>query len=162
MATKKTAKKTTKNTFDFSDSINAFRDTAKTFNNQMKTTSDEVMEDLRENGNQLRSVAINRAKETYNKAYQSVADVAESVTDKINVKTITKTTKEINDYTLNTAQELVDGAVVNGEKWQGVAQKAVKGGLKLAAKQQDIVFDTLESLKDQLSQSTKRFKKLVG
>ncbi len=165
MATKKVAKKVNKkdvNKFDFSDSIKAIKGTAKTVNNQVKDAAEEVMEDLRENGTQLREVAVARAKKTYNKAYKSVAEVAENVAETVNVENISKVTKDVNDYTLKTAEELVEGAITNGEKWQGVAQKAVKGGLKLAAKQQDIVFDTLESLKGQLTNTTKRFRKLVS
>lgn len=158
MATKKIAKKTTKkaNTkFDFSDSVKAIKNTAKTVNTQVKDIADEVSEDIRENGEQLREVAVATVKKVYNKAY-------DTVTENVTMEKITKTTKNVNAYTLKTAEELVDGAIVNGEKWQGVATKAVKGSLKLAAKQQDIMFDTLETVKDQLAQSAKRFKKIFS
>jgi len=57
---------------------------------------------------------------------------------------------------------LVDAALENGKDWQIVAAKAVKGGLKLADKQQDIMFDTLESLKGQAIKSAGRFKELFS
>ena len=60
------------------------------------------------------------------------------------------------------AEGLVDGVLENGEKWQGIASKAVKGGLKLAEKQQDMVFETLEAMKGQLTQSASRLRKLFS
>ena len=169
MATKKVAKKSRKKTnskFDFSDSVKSIKGTAKTVNHEVVDTAEEVIEDIRDNSVQLRELAVDRAKKTYKKAYKSVAEVAEdvveTVTETVNMDNITKVTKDVNDYTLKTAEELVEGAIASGEKWQGVAQKAVKGGLKLAAKQQDIVFDTLETLKGQFTHTAKRFKKLVS
>lgn len=158
MATKKSTKKatqTTVNKFDFSDSVKAIKDTAKTVNTQVKEVAEEVVEDLRENGAQLRTMAITPVKEAYNKAYNVV-------TETVTLEKLTKATKEVNAYTLKTAEEIVDGALVNGEKWQGIATKAVKGGLKLAAKQQDIVFSTLETAKGQLSETVVRFRKLFS
>ncbi|MFT5167079.1 MAG: hypothetical protein ACI8P3_002316, partial [Saprospiraceae bacterium] len=67
-----------------------------------------------------------------------------------------------NTYTLKTAENVVDGAIVNGEKLQDITNKAVKGSLKLAAKQQDIVFDTLETVKVQLNHTVVRFRKLFS
>ena len=48
------------------------------------------------------------------------------------------------------------------KKWQKVAEKAVKTSLKLADKQQDLVFSTLEAVKSQLIGTATRFKKLVA
>jgi hypothetical protein len=75
---------------------------------------------------------------------------------------VKKAAKNANTFALQTAEELVDGAVVNGEKWQTLTEKAVKSGLKLAAKQQDIVFTTLEAVKVQMGGTAKRFKKLFA
>ncbi len=154
MATKKVANKNTKKAdtkFDFSDSIKAIKGTAKTVNKEVKEVAEEVVEDIRENGEQLREAAVTTMKNAYNK-----------VSETVNVENITKATKTVNEYTLKTAEELVDGAISNGEKWQNVATKAVKGSLKLAAKQQEIVFDTLETVKGQLTKSALRFKKLFS
>lgn len=158
MATKKNNKKTIEtkaNKFDFSDSIQAIKDTAKTVNAQVKEVREEVVEDLKENGAQLREITVTPVKEAYNKAYNKV-------TETVNVENLTKVTKQVNAYTLKTAEEVVDGVLANGEKWQGIATKAVKGSLKLAAKQQEIVFNTLETAKDQLTQSAIRFRKLFS
>ena len=158
MATKKNSKATaekTANKFDFSDSFNAIKETAKTVNAQLTQTTGEVIEDLKENGEQLVELTVTPVKEAYEKAYSRV-------TETVNYDTISKATKDVNDYALKTAEELVDGVVTNTEKWQGVATKAVKGSLKLAAKQQEMMFDTLETVKGQLSQSAIRLRKLFS
>jgi len=153
MANKKV--KQTNNKFDFSDSISAIKETANTVNGQVKQLAGEVVGDLKENGEQLRDIAVAPVKKVYNKAYTRV-------TETVNTDNLVKATKSVNDYTLKTAAEVVDGAIVTSEKWQGVAAKAVKGSLKLAAKQQTIVFDTLDTVKDQLTQSASRLKKLFS
>ena len=171
-------KKTTK--FDFSDSIKAIKGTAKTLNTQLKDVAVEVTDDLKVNGKQLKEVAVeavNPLMDVYEKASTKVVEmttdmtdrvmdmtgkVTDRVTETVNVENITKATKDVNAYTLKTADELVDGAIKNGEKWQGVANKAVKGSLKLAAKQQDIMFDNLETIKGQLTNTATRLKKLIS
>lgn len=153
MANKKV--KQTNNKFDFSDSISAIKETANTVNGQVKQLAGEVVGDLKENGEQLRDIAVAPVKKVYNKAYTRV-------TETVNTDNLVKATKSVNDYTLKTATEVVDGAIVTSEKWQGVATKAVKGSLKLAAKQQTIMFDTLDTVKDQLTQSASRLKKLFS
>lgn len=156
MATRrKTVKKTTPaktNTkLDFSDSLNAIKGTAKTINIQVKEVATEVVDDIKDNSEQLREITVAPVKKAYNK-----------VSETISMDNIAKATKSVNDYTLKTAEGLLDGALENGEKWQGIASKAVKGGLKLAEKQQDMMFDTLEAVKGQLIQSTSRFRKLFS
>ena len=137
--------------FDFTDSLNAVKEAAKTVNTQVREVAEEMVEDIKENGEHLRDLTVAPVKEAYGK-------IAETVT----FENITKTAKDVNAYTLKTAEELVDGAIANGEKWHEVTSKAVKGGLKLAAKQQTIVFDTLETVKGQLAQSAIRFRKLFS
>ena len=69
---------------------------------------------------------------------------------------------DANNFVYETADEMVDVAVKRGEEWQGVAEKAIKGGLKLASNQQDLVFDTLEVVKGQFKAGTKRFRALFS
>lgn len=80
---------------------------------------------------------------------------------KYGFETIKSTSKNINDFALSTTSEAIDVAVKTTSLWQGVAEKAVKGGLKLARKQQDITFDALEVVKSQFSESRNRFSKLI-
>lgn len=80
----------------------------------------------------------------------------------IDYKKVKETTKDVNDFILETSEDIVEGAIKRGEEWTGVANKAVQGGLKLAATQQDLVFDTLETIKGQIMDGRKRFKVLFS
>lgn len=70
--------------------------------------------------------------------------------------------KDVNEFMLENSDAFVQEAIVRGEQWQDVAAKAVKGGLKLSANTQDIVFDTLDTLKGQLIDSSARMKNLFS
>jgi len=85
------------------------------------------------------------------------------------LKTVKNGTKEVkgvaielNEFTLKTTDEVLDVALASGEKWQTVSQKAIKGGLKLAAKNNDILFDFLGDAKKQMQSNTKRVKGLFS
>ncbi|NKI31507.1 hypothetical protein [Croceivirga thetidis] len=67
-----------------------------------------------------------------------------------------------NQVALTKTEEFVSTSIEITEQWQGVADKAVKGGLKLAAKQQELVFDILNEIKGDFKEGQKRFKKLVA
>lgn len=67
---------------------------------------------------------------------------------------------KLNDYALETTENTLDAIFTNGEKWNGVAAKAVNVGLKLSEKQMDLFFNTLEAIKGQMVDSTGRFRKL--
>ncbi|GJM36214.1 MAG: hypothetical protein DHS20C18_52150 [Saprospiraceae bacterium] len=156
MSNKKSTKKAAvKNKIDFSDSIKSIKNTATTLNAKVRETAVEVVEDIKENGKQLKEITVTPVKAAYENAYQKISET-------MTIDTVLKTTKSVNDYALKTTEEVIEGVTANGEKWQGVAAKAVKGGLKLASKQQDIVFDTLEMVKGQLSEGANRFKKLYA
>jgi len=87
-------------------------------------------------------------------------------TTKTKVSQAMNTTKtfvnKANDFALNTTENVVTETIEATAQWQTVADKAIKGSLKLAANQQDLVFETLTSIKGQLKDSKKRFKKLVA
>ena len=68
----------------------------------------------------------------------------------------------LNKEMLQASNELVDGSVATAEKWQNLTEKMLKTGLKMLAKQQDLLLTTIEAAKGQLDASTKRFNKLVG
>jgi hypothetical protein len=84
---------------------------------------------------------------------------------KMVVKALDKTKKVVttaNGYALNTTEELVTEGIVVAEQWQTVGNKALKGGLTLAATQQDIVFSALIGMKKHMILSKKRFNKLIA
>ncbi|WP_179344189.1 hypothetical protein [Winogradskyella ursingii] len=72
------------------------------------------------------------------------------------------TLKSANGYALNTTEEVVTEGILVAEQWQTVANKAIKDSLKLAATQQDLVFDALTGVKKHMLLSKKRFTKLMA
>ncbi len=153
MATKKAKKVTTPEvTIDFTKSVEKIKGTAKTLNNEVLTTATEVLEDLRNNGEKIREVATTRVNEAI--------DAVKNVKLEDGVTYVKETAKNINKYGLETAENVLESAVAGGKEWQGVAKKAVNGGLELADKNQEIVFETLEAVKEQLADSAKRFGRL--
>lgn len=207
--------KETAEKIDFSNSVNKIKSTAKNVNAQLKETATEVMEDVKENGKELRTAAAKLAKNVNAQLKETATEVLEDVKEngkelrtaatklaknvnaqlketttevvedvKENGKELRATVKKLakeavdnihlterlnqlkkaaqktNNYALETADTLVDTVAANSEKWHKVAEKAVKTGLKMADKQQELVFSTLEAVKGQLGGSAKRLKKL--
>ena len=148
MANKKNKKSTKK--VELKDTFAKITKTAKSVNKQVTNTATEVLEDVTTNGKFWTEEAAKNAKEM----------VTDFDVDK-GLNKIKKAAKKANAYSLEVADGLVEAALENGKDWQVVASKAVKGGLKLADKQQDIFFDTLESMKSQFAKSAKRFQQLV-
>jgi hypothetical protein len=78
------------------------------------------------------------------------------------VKATKKVVANANDYALNTTETVVTEGLEITAQWQTVTEKAIKGGLKLASAQQDLVFDLLTSVKKQYKDGKKKFAKLVA
>lgn len=72
------------------------------------------------------------------------------------------TLKSANDYALRTTEVVVSEGILVAGQWQKVANKAIKGGLSLAAKNQDIVFEALNGVKKHMILSKERFNKLTA
>lgn len=70
--------------------------------------------------------------------------------------------KNINADLMETSDQLVEEALVTGEQWQKLFAKALKSGVHLFGKQQDLALDTLEVLKGQVTKGNKRFRKLIS
>ena len=131
------------------NSINKIKATAEKVNNQIQEAASEIFEDVKASGKEMQANAAKMAKE----AIENI-DVTERVA------AVKKAVKNANNYTLETAEEMVDGMIVNGEKWQNVAAKAVKSGLKLAERQQEMMFSTLEAVKGQLGNGALRLRNI--
>ncbi len=82
------------------------------------------------------------------------------VTDRMNA--MKGAIKNANKVALETSYNLIDGVEVNVEKWQGVAEKAIKTGIKLADKQSEMMFSTLEEVKVHVGNVSNRFQKLFA
>lgn len=80
-----------------------------------------------------------------------------------NVVTTAKTSvKKANDYALTTTEEVVTETITIASQWQNVADKALKGGVKLLDNQQNLIFDTLETYKNHFIKGRKRFSKIFA
>ena len=71
-------------------------------------------------------------------------------------------TKSANDYALNTTENVVSEGIVVAEQWQTVANKVIKDSLKIAATNQDLVFNALIGVKKHIKLSKKRLTKLIA
>jgi len=77
-------------------------------------------------------------------------------------KTVKKTATEVNQAALATGEEVVNEILLGGKQWSALSEKAINGGVKLAAKQQEITLSAIEEVKQQLAESKKRFNKIVN
>ena len=134
---------------DFSDSVKTVKESAAVVNTQLKETANVVATDIKEARKDIVDVTTKLAKDVG--ANRNVSDRMNSLKNGV-INT--------NNYALEVSEELIKGIETNGEKWQNVAEKAIKSGLKLAERQEKIVFSTLEAVKGQVASSALRFKKL--
>lgn len=68
-----------------------------------------------------------------------------------------KSIKDINNFAVETANIIVDETFDTTAEWQNVLDKAVKNGFQVAAKNQELVFSALESMKGSIKNGTKKF-----
>jgi len=87
---------------------------------------------------------------------------AKKKTTAVNLDAVIAQGKTLNQEVIKLSDHFVSSSIKNGEKYQILMEKAIESGVKLFEKQQDIMFDTLETLKGQYSTGTVRFKKLIG
>lgn len=78
------------------------------------------------------------------------------------IDTAKNSAKKANNYALNTTEEVVLETITVATEWQKVSEKALKGGVKLMANQQDLVFNTLEIFKFQLLDGKKKLSKIFA
>lgn len=89
-------------------------------------------------------------KKDINKSFDSMVETAKEVTT------------VANDFALESADDMVKTAFHRIGEWQVIGEKTLQGGLKLAAKQQDLFFDTLDVFKGQYVKGQKRFGSLFS
>jgi len=149
--TVRSAASTTMEKVQLKDSFKKVVKTTQKVNAQVVETATEVLEDVMETSKMWGAATL-----------ETVKNRIEDIDVKANVTQIKTTAKQVNDFALSTADDMLDDAFDSGKKWQGVANKAVKGGLHLAERQQEIVFDTLETVKGQLLSSASRVRTLFS
>lgn len=136
--------------FDLSDSVNKIKNTAEKISGQVTDTAVEVTDSFVQQGKKLTASAQEQAKAAIDKI-----DVAAGIT------AVRETAGKVNAYSLETAEEVLAEAKVAGDKWHKIAKKAITGGFKVAAKNQEIVFDALETVKKQLTKNAGRFTDII-
>ena len=153
MATKTAKKPATKTTAktDMSKKLDQIKATAMTLNTQIRDVAAEAVE-----------TAVETGKQRIDETTTRVKTVIDGVSVEKGVKTIKTTAKNINTYSLEVADDIVEGALATGKEWQGVAEKALKGSLKLAGKQQEIIFDALQDVKGQVVKGASRVRTLLS
>ena len=104
--------------------------------------------------------AFNKTVETIKSTAARATNFASTSSEKA-VQTVKTTATKANDFALKSTEKVVIETLNVAGQWQGVTAKAVKGGLKLAATQQDIMFDTLEAAKGHAVKGFKRSKALL-
>lgn len=154
MATK-SAKKNKEVQIDFNDSVKAIKGTVKAVNKESKKVVTEVIEDIKSNTTLVNDFAKSKVKEAYTMT-------TEIIKENTTPEAITNTAKSINNMGLKIADSVVEGVTANSEKWSKLTDKAVKNGLKITAKQQDIFFETVVDMKGQIESGMKRFKKIFS
>ena len=90
-----------------------------------------------------------------------VTKKAKKMTIRKSVDTLKNRVKNLNDEVIQVSDNLVDASLTAGAKWQKLMAKAMKGGVVLFGKQQELVLDALEELKGQYAYGNKRFRKLT-
>jgi len=151
MATKKIKVEVKTADIDFSNSVNKIKSTAKTVNTEVVDTAIEVLEDLKTNGEKIRVAATT-----------TVNEAIENLTIENSVKFVKTTAKNINEYSLETAEEVIDATVKGTKGWQALFAKSMKEGVDLFGKSQDLTLTTLEGLKKRYSNRNFRFKQLFN
>ncbi len=146
----KTVKEAAKK-IDATKSINTIKATAEKINAEIKETVNEVFENVKTSGKEMQANTVKMAHDAINNV---------NITDRM--ATVKKAVKNVNEFTLETAETIVDAAFTNGEKWQNVAAKAVKSGLKIAEKQQNLMFSTLEAVKGQFTLNSNRLRNIFS
>lgn len=154
MATK-SANKNKEVQIDFNDSVKAIKGTVKIVNKESKKVVTEVIEDIKSNTTKVNDFAKSKVKEAYTMTTETIKENATP-------EAITNTAKSINNMGLKIADSMVEGVTANSEKWSKLTDKAIKNGLKITAKQQDIFFETVVDMKGQIESGVKRFKKIFS
>lgn len=75
----------------------------------------------------------------------------------MDIEDIKSGAKKMNNFFVDTTELIVDETLERTAAWQDVADKAIKGGLKLVEKQTDLTFKALETLKKQWIKGQKNF-----
>jgi hypothetical protein len=129
---------------------------------KIKTTASELNEKAINRVKELNSQVLAKAEDLKS----TTAKLANEMVENIRINERLATAKDIvvnsNKYALEATENAIDNVEKNATEWQKLSEKAVNKGFKLASKQQELVFDTLEEVKTQVKTTRNNFKKLFS
>jgi len=121
----------------------------------------KTVKKIRKTARKVNKRMLKSNKKLVSSTLDNVNERIEGINIGSNLNKAKSTAKEATDFTLKATDDAVDGAFTNGKKTLALTEKAIKGSLKLAERQQEIMFETLETVKDQFSDSRKKLKELL-
>ncbi len=129
---------------------------------KIKATATEMNEKAVKRVKELNSQVLAKAEELKTTTAKLANEMMENI--KINERLATAKDMVVNSnkYALEATENAIDNVEKNATEWQKLSEKAVKKGFKLATKQQELVFDTLEEVKAQVKTTRNNFKKLFS
>jgi len=128
-----------------SDSMKKIKATAATINADLTDTTVEVTDAMVKTGKKLTKTAA-----------EQVNAAIENLDVEAGINKLGKVAKKVNAYSLETAEEIIEATEKGSITWNKLMRKAIKGGLKFGEKNQELVFDTLEALKKQVTKNAFR------
>ncbi len=128
-----------------SDSMKKIKSTATKINAEVTDTTVEVTDAMVKTGKKLTKTATDQVKAA-----------VENIDVQAGLTKVGKIAKKVNAYSLETAEEIIEATEKGSVTWNKLMKKAIKGGLKFGEKNQELIFDTLEVVKKQVTKSAYR------
>jgi hypothetical protein len=129
---------------------------------KIKTNASELNEKAVKKVKELNSQVVSKAEELKTTTAKLANDMMENIKINERLATAKDLVMNSNKYALEATENAIDNVEKNTMEWQKLTEKAVKKGFKLATKQQELVFETLEEVKAQVKSTRNNFKKLFS
>lgn len=134
---------------------------------------DKEVEKIRASAVELNEKVVNRSKELNSQVLartedlkSTIAKLANDMLENIRLNERITNVKDAvlnsNKYAKDAANNTIDNVEKNATEWQKIGEKAIVRSLKLASKQQELVFETLEEVKSQVLLTRKNLKSLFN
>lgn len=153
--------------------INSIKEQANTVTEKAKVTVEKNVEKLTTKAIELNKTAMEVGNEVIDDVAEksklvgaTILKVTKNNVDRVDFskgfKGVKANVAKANKLVLTTAENAIDAGFENTKKWQAIGEKAVNGGLEIADKQQAIIFDNLDVLKNQINNSYSRVKAIFS
>jgi hypothetical protein len=129
---------------------------------KIKTSATELNDKVVVKAKDLNTKVTARAEEFKSTTAKLAKDLMENIKINERLATVKDAVKNSNKYALEATENAIDNVEKNATEWQKLTEKAVKKGLKLASKQQELVFETMEEFKNQVVTSRTNMKNLFS